>query len=191
MTLKRSSAQKRMIRQILERSDHPTAAEIYEHARRDCPNISLGTVYRNLAAMAEVGEVLRLSFSGRPDRFDPNTHDHFHVFCKECGRIFDTGDTLSNRLIAELDQAIELSTGVKVQERTLHFSGICELCNHQSDAFVASTSQNPQIAESESDPESDNAAVQLDPQAMSAAKSNGRLAKPVVNGAEAEPIDYR
>jgi Fur family peroxide stress response transcriptional regulator len=124
--------QKRMISQTLAQSDHPTAAEVYERVRHDCPQISLGTVYRNLAAMAQDGEVLRLSFLGDPDRFDPNTHEHFHAVCSVCGRIFDTDDTLLPELIAGLDQAVEQSTGIRVEERTLHFSGVCQQCRNQA-----------------------------------------------------------
>jgi Fur family peroxide stress response transcriptional regulator len=108
--------------------DHPTAAEVYERVRRDCPQISLGTVYRNLGTMADEGAVLRLSFMGEPDRFDPNTHEHFHVVCSICGRIFDADSGLVADLIQKLDLAIEGSTGVRVEERTLLFGGVCAQC---------------------------------------------------------------
>lgn len=125
---KRQSAQKRMIEGVLARLDHPTAAEVYEEIRRDYPQISLGTVYRNLGMMAGDGEILRLSFSGAPDRFDPNTHEHYHVACSRCGRIFDTDRTFPSALIAQLDRAVEESTGVRVENHTMIFTGICTAC---------------------------------------------------------------
>lgn len=108
--------------------DHPTAADVYERVRRESPQISLGTVYRNLGSMADEGTIVRLSFAGEPDRFDPNTVEHYHVVCGECGRIFDTDDHIEPELLRKLDQAVERSTGVRVQERVLSFSGICALC---------------------------------------------------------------
>jgi Fur family peroxide stress response transcriptional regulator len=78
--------------------------------------------------MADDGEVLRLSFTGEPDRFDPNTYEHFHVVCSVCGRIFDTDYRIAPELIRSLDQAVEASTGVRVEERSLVFGGMCAQC---------------------------------------------------------------
>jgi Fe2+ or Zn2+ uptake regulation protein len=128
MTPKRNSVQKRVIGETLMEMDHPTAAEVYERVRQDCPQISLGTVYRNLGSMAEEGEALRISFSGEPDRFDPMTQEHFHVVCNSCGRIFDTDPHSVPILLSKLDQEIERSTGVEVQEHTLLLRGICAAC---------------------------------------------------------------
>ncbi len=125
---RRSSAQKRMIGDVLAQMDHPTAAEVYEEIRKAYPQISLGTVYRNLGLMADDGEILRLSFSGAPDRFDPNAHEHYHVACSHCGRIFDTDHTLPSGLIEEIDRAVEACTGVRVENRVMMFSGICAAC---------------------------------------------------------------
>jgi Fur family peroxide stress response transcriptional regulator len=134
MAAKRNSFQRRMIGETLWQIDHPTAVEVYERVRRDCPQISLGTVYRNLASMADDGEILRLSFSGAPDRFDPNTHDHFHVVCKGCGCIFDINDAMSPKMLAKLNSMIEQSTGVAVEERTMFFSGLCRSCRSKQGA---------------------------------------------------------
>jgi Fur family peroxide stress response transcriptional regulator len=128
MSCKRNSVQKRIIGETLTRMDHPTAAEVYERVRLECPQISLGTVYRNLGSMADEGEALRLSFAGEPDRFDPNTYEHAHVVCGVCGRIFDTDHNLAPELIRKLDQAVEGSTGVRVEQRSLLFRGICAHC---------------------------------------------------------------
>ncbi len=125
---RRYSAQKQMIGDALERLEHPTAAEVYEEIRKAYPQISLGTVYRNLGLMADEGEILRLSFSGAPDRFDPNNHEHYHVACSHCGRIFDTDNTIPAELILQIDRAVENCTGIKVENRFMMFSGICKVC---------------------------------------------------------------
>lgn len=125
---RRYSAQKQMVEDALAGMDHPTAAEVYERIRKAYPQISLGTVYRNLSLMADDGEILRLSFSGAPDRFDPNAHEHYHIACSRCGRIFDTDHTIPSALIRQIDDAVEACTGIKVEKRIMMFSGICAAC---------------------------------------------------------------
>ena len=80
---RRYSAQKMMIENSLRKLNHPTASEIYEDIRKDYPNISLGTVYRNLGTMSESGEILRIPMGDAPDRFNINIHEHLHVVCTE------------------------------------------------------------------------------------------------------------
>ena len=43
------------------RKDHPTADMLYTDVRKEFPNISLGTVYRNLSLLSELGEIKRLT----------------------------------------------------------------------------------------------------------------------------------
>lgn len=125
---KRYSAQKRMIGEALAQLDHPTAAEVYEKIRKTYPHISLGTVYRNLGLMADDGEILRLAFSGAPNRFDSKAHEHYHAMCIRCGRIFDTDHTILFGLMERLDRAVEACTGVRVEKRVMMFIGVCAAC---------------------------------------------------------------
>ena len=129
---KRYSAQKMMIKDALMRLDHPTASEVYEYIRKIYPNISLGTVYRNLGLMADSGEILRISIGNTPDRFDISTHDHFHVMCRECGRVFDADSQKLKDILMEIDKFLEESTGVHIENRTMYFSGICSSCRGKS-----------------------------------------------------------
>ncbi|NLY73819.1 MAG: transcriptional repressor [Firmicutes bacterium] len=124
---RRFSVQKKMIKESLKRLDHPTAAQVYEEIRKVYPQISLGTVYRNLNIMVEDGEIMRLPFSGAPDHFDQNPEEHYHIVCSRCGRIFDT-DGIPHELLAELDEAVQACAGVEVQSRILIFYGICAAC---------------------------------------------------------------
>jgi Fur family peroxide stress response transcriptional regulator len=125
---RRFSTQKKMIEEALRMLDHPTAAEVYEEIWKAYPQISLGTIYRNLNTMASEGEIMRLSFSGSPDRFDPNAAEHYHIVCTRCGRILDTDDSIPQELLNQLDQTVESSTGVEVEGRTMLFYGICPAC---------------------------------------------------------------
>ena len=70
-------------------TSHPTADTIYENIKKIYPNISLGTVYRNLNLLVEQGEVLKLSCDDNRDHFDATTTPHHHFFCKCCHQVSD------------------------------------------------------------------------------------------------------
>lgn len=84
------SRQRESIRNFLAgRRDHPTAETIYQNIRQEYPSISLGTVYRNLTLLSELGEIQKISAGSGPERFDPNTAPHYHFICTHCGRVSD------------------------------------------------------------------------------------------------------
>lgn len=84
------SRQREAIKKFLaSRMDHPTADTIYTNMKKEFPNISLGTVYRNLSLLAETGEILKLSTGEGPDRFDGRTAPHYHVICTGCHAVCD------------------------------------------------------------------------------------------------------
>ena len=66
---------------LAERKDHPTADVIYLNIREQFPHISLGTVYRNLALLSELGEIKKLTTGDGADHFDGNVSPHQHVIC--------------------------------------------------------------------------------------------------------------
>ena len=79
----RYSKQRELVLQKVEQlCDHPTAEEIYGEAVKDCPGLSLGTVYRNLNSLVDAGRVRRVSIPGKADRFDHTLCWHSHLYCK-------------------------------------------------------------------------------------------------------------
>ena len=74
---------------LMSRKDHPTADAIYASIREEYPNISLGTVYRNLNLLVELGEIQKLRCGDGADHFDGDTSPHHHFICRECGCIKD------------------------------------------------------------------------------------------------------
>lgn len=89
-TLIKYSRQRECIKQFLaSRHDHPTAETVYLNVKQDFPNISLGTVYRNLSLLTELGEIQKISTGIGPDRFDGNPAPHYHFFCRKCGCVMD------------------------------------------------------------------------------------------------------
>ena len=85
-TLKYSRQRESIMEFLRGRDDHPTADTVYMNIRRVYPNISLGTVYRNLSLLASLGEITRITCEDGADRFDAVTKPHYHVFCRRCGR---------------------------------------------------------------------------------------------------------
>ena len=87
------SRQREAIKNYLEgRKDHPTADMVYTAIREVYPNISLGTVYRNLTLLAKQGEISKISCGETSDRFDIRTDPHYHFICEKCGRLEDLPD---------------------------------------------------------------------------------------------------
>lgn len=103
---------------------HPSADEIYEMVRRKLPRISLGTVYRNLDILSELGEIQKLELSGCLKRFDGNPEKHYHIRCINCDRLDDAPiaymETLENRMPDEC--------GYKIVGHRLEFLGLCQQC---------------------------------------------------------------
>ncbi len=90
---------------------HPTANWVYTQIVDDFPNISLGTVYRNLSVLEEQGMIKKLSAGSTYDRYDANTEPHIHLACTKCGKLEDLHNELAlNKLmesIAMLDVDID------------------------------------------------------------------------------------
>lgn len=119
------SRQRESIKELLQaRKDHPTADMIYESVRQIYPNISLGTVYRNLSLLAERGEITRISTSEGADRFDARTSPHNHFICRECHKIMDLEMGSIDYIMEEAGKNFSGDIdGYKV-----HFFGLCKEC---------------------------------------------------------------
>jgi Fur family ferric uptake transcriptional regulator len=82
--------QRQIILEELRKADtHPSADEVYETVRKRLPRISLGTVYRNLEILSELGEIQKLELGGDLKRFDRKPNKHYHIRCMNCGRVDD------------------------------------------------------------------------------------------------------
>ena len=109
---------------------HPTADEVYLHVKEDFPNISLGTVYRNLNLLADLGEAIKISTPDGGDRFDGRTSPHNHFLCRKCGRLLDL--ELDMKSIEEVNRlAAENFDGLIESSSTL-FYGECSDCIKKS-----------------------------------------------------------
>ena len=123
-TLKYSRQRESIKANLMSRRDHPTADALYASIREEFPNISLGTVYRNLNFLVEHDEALRLDCGDGFDHFDGNTHPHNHFFCKSCGRIID----LKMDKIDHIDLIAAAGFDGRIDDHIIYFRGICKDC---------------------------------------------------------------
>ena len=105
-------------------TSHPTADAVYEAVRKKIPNISLGTVYRNLNMLADAGEILRLACGGTSVRYDGFTKPHYHFLCKECGKVSD----LEMSSLDHIDVIAGAGFKGAVEGHFVYFYGVCPEC---------------------------------------------------------------
>ncbi len=124
MALKHSR-QREMIKEFLmTRTDHPTADIVYMNVRKQHPNISLGTVYRNLTLLADLGEIKRIRVGDGVDHFDADTSPHYHFVCTECGHVTD----LQMKNLDELVTLAGANFDGQIAGHVTYFYGICGDC---------------------------------------------------------------
>ena len=108
---------------------HPTADELYELVRRKIPNISLGTVYRNLENFSRQGVILKIELSGDRKRFDGNTKPHLHFRCEQCERVTDV---FTDKMAAIEDIINSIQTEAhRIDSFYVELKGVCKQCAAQ------------------------------------------------------------
>ncbi len=103
-------------------TEHPTAEMVYQWLKPVSPNLSRGTVYRNLNLLAEEGLLERMPFP--VERYDARTEPHAHFRCQRCGQVSD----LDFPYQPELDEAAARQCGGAVNNHSLLFYGVCAAC---------------------------------------------------------------
>ena len=112
---------------------HATADEIYEAIVTEHPNISRATVYRNLNSLSEMGDIRKIEIPGGADRFDHMCHDHCHVKCEKCGRVFD----VDMEYITGLEKNIKNDCGFTFTGYDILFRGACPDCQKSPKQHIA------------------------------------------------------
>ncbi len=128
--MRRETKQREAILRVLRNTrSHPTADWIYEEVKKEIPNVSKGTVYRNLQVLQDDGEVSELNLNGTLSRFEAKQESHYHFRCEQCGRVFDLDEPVND----ELDEKVAKRTGFKVSHHQTEFRGICKDCQQLSE----------------------------------------------------------
>ena len=136
--MKYSVQRQTILEDVKERHDHPTAEMIYASVQRKVPNISLGTVYRNLNQLVEHGIIKKIATMQGGDRFDYKMEDHAHVHCTVCNQLFD----LPYESLHAIDRTIEDETGYHVLSYDIVFRGICHECQKKREGEIKAFSSS-------------------------------------------------
>lgn len=112
-----------VVRALLGDATHPTASAVVERVRRDYPFVSTATVYRVLDELVEMGTILQLDLGNGRMRYDPNTTEHAHIVCEDCGRVEDVAWRLPDAALP-----VGMLHGYRISSARVVFSGRCPSC---------------------------------------------------------------
>ncbi len=116
--------QRKLILDIINTSCiHPTVEQIFEMAKVQMPGIVMATVYNNINALTEAGQIRRITCRGAPDRYDNAYLPHEHLKCSQCGSVSDVFLESCN-MLDELKQ----KTGRNISGYELNMYYICDSC---------------------------------------------------------------
>ncbi len=112
---------------LMHRHDHPTADAIYHTIRLTDPKISLGTVYRNLGLLTELGQVRKISCGDGIERYDYKTYQHYHFVCNCCNAVFD----VEPEMMDPVHNSVNHPDIGEVESHSLIFYGKCKACKEK------------------------------------------------------------
>ena len=121
----RITPQRQCVFRLLQgNTSHPSAESIYREARKEMSSLSLQTVYRTLAELVSLGELIPVDLGTGTVRFDPFVEGpHHHLVCRSCGKVSD--------LFADLrppDMPEGYAQDFEVSSTEIVFRGICKAC---------------------------------------------------------------
>ena len=129
-TLKYSRQRESIKNYLVSTHEHPTADDVYTHVKKEFPNVSLSTIYRNLNLLADIGEVIKITAPDGRDRFDVNLHPHHHFFCTCCERILDLDIDLNS--VSTLQDIASKNFDGMIESSSVTFYGKCKNCIEKS-----------------------------------------------------------
>ena len=122
-TTKRSYQRDKILEVLRNTKCHPTAGYVYDKVKEDIPNISLGTVYRNLSKLSESGKISKLNLGTGSEHFDGDTSSHYHIVCTKCHAVVDVYEHETT-----LNDFAQKYYGGNIKGHSLVFYGECENC---------------------------------------------------------------
>lgn len=123
----RYSRQRETIYEILKNDcTHPNVDDIYMQVKKVIPDISLGTVYRNLNLLASQNKILKLDIGDGAIHFDARITPHYHLVCDKCGVIEDI--FLDEEIIASLLTQVQDNCDMLINSAEILFHGECHNC---------------------------------------------------------------
>ena len=128
-TRKRSKKRDAILSCLCSTDTYPSAEWIYHRLKPQIPDLSLATVYRNLALFQREGRIISVGVVQNLERFDANVHPHAHFICTQCGCVLDLPGL---HLPQELEQEAAQMIAGQVRRSTLCFEGLCPACAQSS-----------------------------------------------------------
>ena len=127
---RRYSKQRQLIMEaVLSSKSHPTADEIYHQLKPEHPELSLGTVYRNLNLLAEMGVIDRMGSPYPSERFDGRRDPHLHMVCTRCGQVMVV--EMPPEEIEGFLNGVQAQTDHHLEQVTITLFGLCEECQRE------------------------------------------------------------
>lgn len=126
--IQRITRQRTIILEELKKvTSHPSAEQLYQMVRRRVPNVSFGTIYRNLMILENSGLIQKLSYSNKPSRYDGTPDNHYHISCEKCGRV----DDILMSPWKKLNEKASYATHYKIKSHRIEFYGLCPKCKNK------------------------------------------------------------
>ena len=119
---------------LRQTKDHPSAEMVYNHLKQEIPDLSLGTVYRNLSMFKNQGEIISVGTVNGVERFDGNVEPHVHFICNGCDAVLDLPQI---HVPEELNRQVTDATGGVVEMCNLTFTGYCQDCKEKQKGITA------------------------------------------------------
>ena len=113
---------------------HPSADMVYANLKPEIPDLSLGTVYRNLSMFRQQGTIASVGTVNGVERFDGNIHPHVHFICTGCDAVIDMPQM---QVPEQLTQSAESQLGAQIATCQLSFTGLCKACNQMKGGETA------------------------------------------------------
>ena len=123
--VRRSKKRDAMLRLMQGTNCHPSADWVYQQLKPEFPDLSLGTVYRNLNQLREEKLICQVGVVNGQDRFDADTRPHAHFVCTCCGAVIDLPDYSPGE---EQIKALSGQFGFMVEGHEFYLKGLCETC---------------------------------------------------------------
>ena len=127
MQYRRSQQRERMLEIIAETDSHPTADWAYHRLKKEIPDLSLGTVYRNMKVLVDQGHVQKRPFGSTSDRYEARTKQHYHLVCEKCGIVKDFDMPQYSTINGRAEQLSDF----RISRHRIDFFGICETCQRK------------------------------------------------------------
>lgn len=121
-----SKKREAMLHELKETTTHPSAEWLFQRLKPSFPDLSLGTVYRNLAFFQERGQIRSVGVVNGQERYDADVSEHCHFICDDCGKVVDLHDVTS-----VVSHQLERDYGFTVTKQDLKLYGQCGDCKRK------------------------------------------------------------